>query len=238
MRLLIIGDGKMGRAIEQLARERGHTVLAILGARDNGGGDAIATHAAAADVAIEFTEPAAARANVTACIAAGLPVVTGTTGWYDALPDVERLVRDRDGALFWSPNFSIGVALALEVARQLGVVFAQHPQFDAHLVETHHRAKKDAPSGTGAAMAAAVADSLGRGVPTTSVRVGHVPGTHTLILDGPFEQVTLSHEARDRRVFADGALRAAEWLAGRSGIFTMRDLVRAQRPNVGTQEGA
>ncbi|HEX4935466.1 MAG TPA: dihydrodipicolinate reductase C-terminal domain-containing protein [Gemmatimonadaceae bacterium] len=237
MRVLLIGDGKMGRALEQLARERGHPVVAVLGARDDAAGGAIATLARESDVAIEFTEPQAARANVTACLRAGLPVVTGTTGWYEALPDVEREARARDGALFWSPNFSLGVALAIEVARQAGAIFAPHAQFDVHLVETHHRAKQDAPSGTGAAMAAATEASLGRPVPTTSVRVGHVPGTHALVFDGPYEQVMLTHEARDRRVFADGALRAAEWLVGRRGVFTMRDLVRAQRANEPAQEG-
>lgn len=227
LRLLIVGDGKMGRAIEQLARERGHHVVGVLGAGDNAAGGGIPAMASACDVAIEFTEPTAARANVAACLAAGLPVVAGTTGWYDALPELEREVHGRGGALFWSPNFSLGVALVIELARQAGMVFARQPQFDAVLVETHHRAKKDAPSGTGAAMASATADALGRDVPITSVRVGHVPGTHTLVFDGAFEQVTLTHEARDRRVFADGALRAAEWLVGRSGVFTMADLVRS-----------
>lgn len=228
MRLLIIGDGKMGRAIEQLARERGHDVVDVLGAAANAGGDGVAACASACDVAIEFTEPTAARANVAACVAGGLPVVTGTTGWYDALPALEGEVTRRGGALFWAPNFSLGVALVVELARRAGEAFARQPQFDAHLVETHHRAKKDAPSGTGAAMASATASALGRDVPITSVRVGHVPGTHTLVFDGPFEQVTVTHEARDRRVFADGALRAAEWLVGRRGVFTMRDLVRTQ----------
>lgn len=229
MRILIIGDGRMGRAISQLAAERGHEVVALLGAADNMEGAAIRTHAASADVAIEFTTPAAARANVAACVAADLPVVTGTTGWYAALPEIEVEVVQRAGALFWAPNFSLGVALVVELARRAGEAFAAQPQFDVHLVETHHRAKQDAPSGTGAAMAAAVESGLGRPVPVTSVRVGDVPGTHTLIVDGPFEQVTLTHEARDRRVFADGALRAAAWLVGRRGIFTMRDLVRAQQ---------
>lgn len=228
MRLLVIGDGKMGRAIAQLAEERGHAVVAVLGAGDNLDGAGIRAHAAQADVAIEFTEPGAARANVAACVEAGLPVVTGTTGWYDALPAIEDEVERRGGALFWAPNFSLGVALAIALAARVGEVFARQPQFDVHLVETHHRAKKDAPSGTGAAMAMAAAEELGREIPVTSVRVGHVPGTHTLVVDGPFEQITLTHEARDRRVFADGALRAAEWLVGRRGIYTMRDLVRAQ----------
>lgn len=229
MRILIIGDGKMGRAIAQLAVERGHVVVALLGVGDNIEGAAIRDRAGESDVAIEFTEPAAARANVAACVAAGLPVVTGTTGWYDALPEVEGEVTRRSGALFWAPNFSLGVALVLELARRAGELFAGQPQFDLHLVETHHRAKKDAPSGTGAAMAVAAEGGLGRSIPITSVRVGDVPGTHTLVIDGAFEQVTLTHEARDRRVFADGALRAAEWLVGRQGIFTMRDLVRAQQ---------
>ncbi len=229
MRLLIIGDGKMGRTIAQLARERGHVVVDVLGAAANAVGEGIAACAAGADVAIEFTEPSAARDNVMACLASALPVVTGTTGWYDALPAVEDEVNRRGGALFWAPNFSLGVALVVELARQAGASFATQLQFDAHLVEVHHRAKKDAPSGTGAAMASATASALGREVPITSVRVGHVPGTHTLVFDGPFEQVTLTHEARDRRVFADGALRAAEWLVGRRGIFTMRDLVRTEK---------
>lgn len=228
LRLLVVGDGKMGRTLAALAGERGHEVVGMLGVADNPAGSAIASYRARADVAIEFTEPSSALANVRACVEAGLPVVTGTTGWYDALPALEREVTERGGALFWAPNFSLGVALAIELARQAGLAFARQPQFDPHLVETHHAAKKDAPSGTGAAMAAAAAQGLGRAVPTSSVRVGHVPGTHTLIFDGPFEQVTLTHEARDRRVFADGALRAAEWLPGRTGIFTMRDLVRLQ----------
>jgi 4-hydroxy-tetrahydrodipicolinate reductase len=226
MRVLIVGDGKMGRAIEQLARERGHHVVAVLGEDENAHGARITEALVAqSDVAIEFTEPSAARDNILACLTRGLPIVSGTTGWYDSLPMILAETTRLDGALFWAPNFSLGVALAIEVARAAGALFAAQSQFDAHLVETHHNAKKDAPSGTGAAMARAASDALGRPVPATSVRVGHVPGTHTLILDGPFEQVTLTHEARDRRVFADGALRAAEWLVGRRGVFTMRDLI-------------
>ena len=227
MRLAIVGDGKMGQAIATLAAERGHQVVALLGERDNAGASWItAGHAATVDVAIEFTQPEAARDNLLACLGHGIPVVTGTTGWYAHLPEIESEARRTGGALFWAPNFSIGVALAIEVARRAGRIFAAHPQFDAHLVETHHNAKKDAPSGTAQAMARALEDSLARPVPTTSVRVGHVPGTHTVIFDGPFEQITMTHEARDRRVFADGALRAAQWLIGRRGVFTMQDLLR------------
>jgi len=231
-RVGLIGDGKMARAIAQLAGDRGIPVVAMLSAADNAGGAAIARGALAdADVAIEFTEPAAAVANVRACLAAGVPVVVGTTGWLDHLPAMERETEERGGALLWAANFSVGVNLFLRLARQAGAVMSAGSQFDAHLVETHHSAKKDAPSGTALAVAREVAAGLGRDVPITSVRTGHVPGTHEVVFDGPFEQITLAHVARDRRVFADGALRAAEWLARgqggapRRGVFTMQDVL-------------
>jgi 4-hydroxy-tetrahydrodipicolinate reductase len=225
MRLLIIGDGRMGRAIDALARERSHHVVAMLGMDDNPGGAGIASHAASADVAIEFTQPSAAVANLDACLAAGLPVVCGTTGWYEARAALEQRAGASRGALLVAPNFSLGVALLTALAERAGVLFAPHPQYEPALVETHHSAKLDAPSGTAIALRQTVEHALGRPVPVSSVRVGSVPGTHTLLFDGPFEQIVVSHEARDRRVFADGALRAAEWLVGRQGVFTMRDVL-------------
>lgn len=225
MRILVIGDGRMGRSIAALAVERGHSVAAVLGASDNARGDAVARHAVAADVAIEFTEPAAAADNVLACIAARLPVVCGTTGWGARQAQAEEAARQAHGALLVAANFSLGVALLAALAQRAGELFAPHPQYEAALVETHHSAKKDAPSGTALVLQRATQEALGRPVPATSVRVGSVPGTHTLLFDGPFEQIVLSHEARDRRVFADGALRAAEWIIGRHGVFTMRDVL-------------
>lgn len=225
MRVLIVGDGKMGRAIEALAHDRGHTVEAVLGAAANVCGAGIGAHAPNVDVAVEFSEPDSAAENILACVSAGIPVVCGTTGWSARQAAVEQEVWGRAGALLVAPNFSLGVALITALAEHAGGLFARHPQYEAHLVETHHSAKKDAPSGTALALRDATARALGRAVPTTSVRVGAVPGTHTLLFDGPFEQIVVSHEARDRRVFADGALRAAEWLAGRQGVFTMRDVL-------------
>lgn len=225
MRVLIVGDGKMGRAIEALALERGHMVAAVLGAASNARGSGIAAHATSADVAVEFSEPGAAVENIRACLSAGIPVVCGTTGWNAQEAVVQQEVWGAAGALLIAPNFSLGVALITALAEHAGALFAPHPQYQAHLVETHHSGKKDAPSGTALALRDALTRSLGRPVPTTSVRVGSVPGTHTLLFDGPFEQIVVSHEARDRRVFADGALRAAEWLAGRQGVFTMRDVL-------------
>jgi len=214
--------GKMGRELAALAPERDVLVTATF----DGAGDPIsAERLNGAQVALEFTEAAAVLANVRACLAARCPVVVGTTGWYDELPRVAREVRELDGALLWAANFSVGVNLFLEMARAAGRVMAA-ASFDVHVVETHHAAKKDAPSGTALAVVSAAGEGLGRTVPISSVRTGHVPGTHELLFDGPFEQIRLEHTARDRRVFADGALLAARWLVGKRGVFTMADVLR------------
>jgi len=226
-RIAIIGDGKMGRSIAALAAERGHTVTIVLGVAENSGGSGItAERLGRPDVAIEFTEPQAAFENVLACVRAEIPVVVGTTGWYARLPEVEQAVANGRGAVFHAPNFSLGVALFQRIAAEAARVMRDIVEFDAQIVETHHRAKKDAPSGTAASLASTVSRGLGREVEITSVRVGAVPGTHELLFDAPFEQIRLTHEARDRRVFAAGALRAAEWLVGRRGTFTMHDLLQ------------
>ena len=136
-----------------------------------------------------------------------------------------QAVAAANGAVVHAPNFSIGVNLFLAIARAAGRIMRGAPEFDAHIVETHHAAKKDAPSGTAIALQRAAAQTLGRSIPTTSVRTGHVPGTHELSFDGAFEQIRLTHMARDRRVFADGALRAASWVRGKRGVFTMRDVL-------------
>jgi 4-hydroxy-tetrahydrodipicolinate reductase len=224
-RIAIIGGGKMGTAIAELARARQWPVSAIIGAADNAGGAGIsAATLGGADVALEFTEPDAAPANVLACARAGVPVVVGTTGWRDRFDEVAAEVTASGGAMLWAANFSVGVNLFYALAEAAGRVLARSG-FDAAIVETHHAAKKDAPSGTAAAIEQLLSAGLGRPVPITSIRTGSVPGTHEIVFDAPFEQVRLVHEARDRRVFADGALRAAEWIRGRRGIFTMRDVL-------------
>ena len=221
--LALIGMGRMGRALDDLAPSRGFRVVARLGrgvpvTRDSLKG---------AEVAIEFTTPDAAAANALACARAACPVVVGTTGWYAQLPAVTAEVERAGSALLYAPNFSLGVAIFDRVVAEAARLFASVASFDAHLVETHHTAKKDAPSGTAAALAQTAASASGRPMPITSVRVGSVPGTHELVFDAPFEQVRLVHEARDRRVFAEGALTAARWLVGRRGVFTMQDVLVA-----------
>ena len=214
MRVALIGMGKMGRAVRDLA---GAQVTATFDAPFTP--DRLAN----ADVAIEFTVPSAAPTNIRACLAAGCPVVVGTTGWYAELPSLTEEVARQGGALLWAPNFSLGAQvmmyLAAETARLLDT--------DAAIIETHHASKKDAPSGTAREIARAIIEERSGGVPITSVRVGHVPGTHEVIFDGAFDQLRLTHEVRDRKVFAEGALVAAEWLIAekRVGVFTMQDVL-------------
>ena len=223
--IAIIGDGKMGRTIAQMVQERGWHLTAMLDAEHNRGGEGITRRALGdPDVAIEFTEPDSAVGNIMACIHEGVPVVVGTTGWYSALETITEAANEAGAGLLWAPNFSVGVTLFVELAREAGRIMSKS-DFAAAMVETHHSAKKDAPSGTAIAIAKAMEPPLGKTLPVTSVRTGSVPGTHEVIFDAPFEQISLRHEARDRRVFADGALRAAAWLRGRKGVFTMRDVL-------------
>ena len=226
LRIALVGDGKMGRAINDLARERGIVVTAMLGAGDTDAGKSITREKLGdADTVIEFTEPHAAPANILAAVRAGYAVVTGTTGWGSDLASVSAEVKNANGALVHAPNFSIGVNLFLAIAAAAGRIMKGAPEFEAHLIETHHSAKKDAPSGTAIAVEREASAGLSRSIPITSVRTGSVPGTHELSFDGAFEQIRLTHMARDRRVFADGALRAADWVRGRKGVFTMRDVL-------------
>jgi 4-hydroxy-tetrahydrodipicolinate reductase len=228
----VIGDGKMGQAIRQLALDKGWKVTALLGERENAGGAGITSRSLGnPEVAVEFTQPDAAVGNIVACLKAGVPIVVGTTGWYQSLPEVSRVAKESGTGLLWAPNFSLGVNVLIELARYAGTMMRSLEGFDAHIVETHHAAKKDAPSGTAMAMGKAASDALDRPIPTTSVRTGSVPGTHELIFDGAFEQLSLTHVARDRRVFAEGALKAADWLIGKKGVFTMRDVLELAPPS-------
>lgn len=227
LRLAIVGMGRMGRAIAALAPDRGFEVVAELGTARTAAG-ITREMLGGADVAIEFTAPDAAARNIRQLLDAGCPTVVGTTGWYAVLDEITAHANARRASLFYAPNFSIGVAIFAQLAAEAGRLLAQLPGFDAHLVETHHVAKKDAPSGTALMLRAAAGEALRRPIPITAVRTGSVPGTHELIFDAPFETIRLEHVARDRRVFAEGALVAARWLQGRVGVFGMRDLLAAR----------
>lgn len=225
LKLAVIGDGKMGRAVAALAPDAGFEVVAMLGAADVAAKGITKASLNGATIAIEFTEPGAAAANVRGCLAAGCAVVSGTTGWDAERLGVEREVAAAKGALLWAPNFSLGVHIFARIVAHATRLIAQaEAGFDVHLTETHHKAKLDAPSGTARMLAEVANPAWGGEIPVTSVRTGHVPGTHAFIFDAPFEQITLEHVARDRRVFAAGALHAARWLAGRTGVFTLDHL--------------
>jgi 4-hydroxy-tetrahydrodipicolinate reductase len=227
MRLLIVGNGKMGRAIATLAEERGHAVHAVIGREENDGGRALTREKLEGlDAALEFTRPDAAPGNVRRLIEAGIPTVCGTTGWDAERPEVAEQVRARGGALLYAPNFSVGVHLFLRGANELARQFAGRGEFGGFITEEHHATKRDAPSGTALLLQKRLREAdPARDFPITSVREGTTPGIHTVAYEGRFERIALTHVARSREGFAAGALAAAEWLPGHTGVFGMEDML-------------
>jgi 4-hydroxy-tetrahydrodipicolinate reductase len=227
MRIAIIGNGKMGKAVAALAAERGHTIHTVVHRLENPAGGALTKERlSGADVAIEFTRPDAVLANLERLIELGIPTVTGTTGWTDALPQLTALVGKRGGALLHSANFSVGVHLFFRAAQELARSFRGRPEFVVSILEEHHASKVDAPSGTALLLQRQLwSQEPGRRFPITSIRAGTSPGTHTLTYAGPHETVTLSHVAKSREAFAAGTLAAAEWLPGHTGVFTFEEML-------------
>ena len=217
----------MGKAVAALAVAQGHAVHTVITSDENPGGRALVpARLAGSDVALEFTRPEAAVDNIEKLLELGIPTVTGTTGWYDALPRITAYTMQHGGALLHSANFSVGVHLFLKTARELARLLRGHPEFTASIGEEHHSSKRDAPSGTALLLQGHLAASdPGRTVPISSLRQGNITGTHTLSYDGPHEKILLSHVARNRDAFAAGALLAAEWLPGKTGVFTFEDLL-------------
>jgi 4-hydroxy-tetrahydrodipicolinate reductase len=223
-RLAILGLGKMGREVEGVANERGVEVVARLDVTEVLDRSAAKAALGRAQVAVEFTTPDAAVSNIDLCLEAGVPIVVGTTGWYDQLDRVRARVEKYDGALLYAPNFSLGVALVKALCVRAGQLLQGMEGFDVHITETHHAQKKDAPSGTALLLRDALGEA-GKGVQITSVRTGSVPGHHEIAIESTYETIVVSHDARSRRIFANGALKAALWLRGRRGVFTMDDVL-------------
>jgi 4-hydroxy-tetrahydrodipicolinate reductase len=241
MKIALIGYGKMGKEIEQIALQRGHEILYKIDI------DNVAIMATeefkAVDVAIEFTAPHSAVKNIESCITAGVPVVVGSTGWYNELPNVKKLCVDANGALFYASNFSLGVNLFFELNKKLAALMAKAEGYEVTMTEIHHTAKLDAPSGTaitiaegllqnypakkqwvsveGDAEVAAVEDDL----VIKSLRIDPAPGTHTVEYTSAVDRIEITHEAFNRKGFATGAVVAAEFLADKKGVFTMNDLL-------------
>jgi 4-hydroxy-tetrahydrodipicolinate reductase len=238
------GYGKMGRAIEALAESQG---IQIAWALDRAAAAQLTDHQLkTADVVIEITRPESARQHIEHCIRAGVPVVSGTTGWQSELPEVEAFCQQQQGAMLWASNFSIGVNLFFMLNEQLARLLHPYPTYQPSIVEQHHIHKLDAPSGTAVTLAEgiiahqpergsyhlytdenAVNQSVAQGeIPIVAIRQGEIPGTHTITWNSEIDTITIEHAAHNRTGFALGAIVAAKWLVGKQGYFRMRDIFR------------
>lgn len=223
MKIALLGHGPMGRTLEAAALAAGHEVGAVITSRNAAEAPtALRGH----DVAVDFSVAAAVTDHVTACAAAGVPLVLGTTGWADQEPAVRRTVAERSAALVYGANFSIGVNLFYRLVARAAELWRGIDQYDPFIEEAHHAGKRDAPSGTALALRDILVRGLGRSdVPVASTRAGHIPGTHRVGFDSAGDQILLTHTARGREGFAAGALLAARWIAGRRGMYAFADIL-------------
>ena len=225
MRVLVLGHGKTGKLVAEVAADHGHGVH-VLDEKENRGAAALtAPFVAGFDVVIDFTTPEAVLQNMRACLATGAKMVVGTTGWYDKLPDMRALTERKEAALLYGTNFSVGVQVMLALARQMGGAL-KDAGYKFAIEETHHASKLDSPSGTALSLRDAVKSAGGGEAAITASREGDETGLHVLSATGDADRLTLRHEAFNRRGFAEGAVRAAEWVSGRTGCFDFRDVFR------------
>lgn len=224
LKIGLIGYGKMGKAVEACALARHHEIV----------------EPQFADCLIDFTAPAAVIDNMKKYAPLKKSIVMGTTGWYDKLPEVEAIVKSEKIGFLYSPNFSVGVNLFLRVLDEAAKLINNYPEYDVGALESHHTAKKDAPSGTARAIAGRLLKNISRkkqvvydrpeaplevdDLHFASLRMGHEPGLHSVFFDSPADRITVTHQAKGREGFALGAVMAAEWLQGKKGIYTMEDL--------------
>ena len=224
MRVLVLGHGKTGRLVAEVAAEHGHGVH-VLDAKENPGAAALTPpFVAGFDVVIDFTTPEAAVQNMRACLATGAKMVIGTTGWYDRLADMRGLAERKGAALLYGTNYSVGVQVMLKLAAEMGAAL-KDAGYTFAISETHHASKLDAPSGTAISLGEMLRRTSGPGeVPITSNREGDETGLHVLTATSEADRLTLKHESFSRRGFAEGAVRAAEWLCSRTGCYDFRDV--------------
>jgi 4-hydroxy-tetrahydrodipicolinate reductase len=234
MKIALLGYGKMGQVIERIALERGHEI--VLKKDEFNTYDGLAT----ADVAIDFSVPMAAVDNISACFHNNVPVVSGTTGWLDRYDEMIALCKEKNGGFISSSNFSLGVNLFFGINEYLAKMMANIDGYNVTMEEIHHIHKLDAPSGTAISLAQGVIENsntynnwtLENATPNEihieAVRTGEVPGTHTVTYDSGIDSIEIKHTAHNREGFALGAVIAAEWLAGKQGIFSMRDVLNIQ----------
>ncbi len=236
MKIALIGYGKMGKTIEEIAIQKGHEI--VLKIDLNNSQDFIADNLKKADVAIEFTGPHSAFENVMKCIEFGVPVVSGSTGWLDKWNEVAIACNSKCGCLVYSSNYSIGVNLFFELNKTLAKLMEPYADYDVSMTEIHHTEKKDAPSGTAISLAEQVLTAIGRkrkwvnaasadanDLIINSERIDPAPGTHIVKYSSPIDDIEIIHTAHTRKGFASGAVLAAEFANKKSGIFTMKDVL-------------
>jgi 4-hydroxy-tetrahydrodipicolinate reductase len=235
MKIALVGHGKMGKEIEHIAIERGHNIVCIIDINNTEAFESAAFRSA--DVVIEFTSPEAAISNYQQCFKYHLPVVTGTTGWLDKLPIIQKACEEGQ-TFFYASNFSLGVNLFFALNRRLAEIMKKFPDYDVSIREVHHTQKKDAPSGTAITLAEAILSEIPwkkewinapatdkELLPIISERTGDVPGYHEVCYDSSIDTIRISHNAKSRAGFALGAVMAAEFIVGKKGFLTMNDLL-------------
>ena len=236
MKIAIIGYGRMGKTIENLAIEAWHEIALIVDEQNRE--DLFNGALKKADVAIEFTRPDSAFDNIKACLEAGVPVVSGTTAWLDRLGEVKKICEQKAGAFFYASNFSIGVNVFFALNRYLAALMDEQSAYEVTMEEIHHTGKKDAPSGTAITLAEGILEKLKRKkawvndesadeeeLSIISKRIDPAPGKHTVTYHSPVDTITIEHEAHSREGFAKGAIAAAQWIIGKQGVFGMQDLL-------------
>lgn len=237
MRILLIGYGKMGQTIEKLAIERGHTISGKISVDNT---DTLSQYNASnTDVAIEFTQPHAAVANLTYCFNNGIKVICGTTGWLAQKPEIDALCNEKGSAFLYGSNFSIGVNIFFHINKVLAKVMNNFPNYEIDTEEIHHTQKLDAPSGTAITLAEGIINNIDRktawvndaetkdtDVLIRSIREGAVPGTHSITYKSAIDDIEIKHTAHNRTGFALGAVVAAEWIADKKGVFSIEDVLK------------
>jgi len=236
MKIALIGYGKMGKEIEKIALDRGHEIVLKIDITNPE--DLTIANLQKADAAIEFTTPTSAIANYKLCFEAGVPVVSGTTGWLEHLPEVQEYCKTMNGTFFYTSNYSLGVNIFFALNRKLAELMANHTEYKVEMKEIHHTQKLDAPSGTAITLAEGIMEQIpekkswvnqATDVPDElgiiSEREGQVPGTHIIKYDSEVDYIEITHLAKNRKGLAFGAVLAAEYSFGKKGILTMNDLL-------------
>ncbi len=236
LKIAIIGYGKMGKAIEEIASQKGHDIVLKISSANKD--ELTIANLQQADVAIEFTNPENAISNIRTCIDAGVPVICGSTGWLHEWDSIEKYCKEKNGAILYASNFSIGVNIFFEVNKKLAALMANHPAYDVSIEEIHHTQKKDAPSGTAITLAEQVIKEVPRksawinqastnseDLFINSLRIDPAPGTHTVKYSSSVDDIAIIHTAHNRKGFAGGAVLAAEFIRGKKGLFFMKDVL-------------